>query len=164
MNLRLPPHIGWPMLVIGLLLMSLSAAAITVVASQSGRGTQVVEDYYGQAARWDETAALRAAVEAEGLHVTVEVEPGSHQAPLRPVVISVRDRAGQPVTGLQGTLRAFRPQRAGAVATIPLTPAPEAPGTYRQLVPLGAAGLWDFEIHARHNSLAFQTTLRKDLR
>ena len=40
----LPPHVGWPLLVVLLLAMSLTAAAITVVAATSDGGVQLVED------------------------------------------------------------------------------------------------------------------------
>lgn len=39
----LPPHIGWPLLVVLLLAMSLTAAALTVVAATSDGGVQLVE-------------------------------------------------------------------------------------------------------------------------
>lgn len=164
MPFRIPPHIAWPGFVVALLLMSLTAAAITVVAARSDDGAQVIEDYYGKAARWDETAARRAAVSKHGLRVTVDVLPTDEPAALRPIVVSIQDRTGAPVTGLRGTLLLTRPHETAPAATIPLAPAPNAPGTYRQHAPIQASGLWDFTVEAARDTLAFQTTLRKPLK
>ena len=40
----IPPHIGWPLLVVLLLAMSLTAAGITVYFATSDGGVQLVED------------------------------------------------------------------------------------------------------------------------
>jgi len=40
----IPPHIGWPLLVVLLLLMSLAAGATTVYFAMSDGGVQLVED------------------------------------------------------------------------------------------------------------------------
>ncbi len=39
----IPPHIGWPLLVVMLLLMSLVAGIVTVIASRSDGGVRLVE-------------------------------------------------------------------------------------------------------------------------
>lgn len=40
----IPPHIGWPLLVVLLLMMSLTAAGVTVYFATSDGGVQLVED------------------------------------------------------------------------------------------------------------------------
>ena len=40
----IPPHIGWPLLVVLLLAMSIGAAVFTVYAAMSDGGVQLVED------------------------------------------------------------------------------------------------------------------------
>lgn len=39
----IPPHIAWPLFVVALLLMSITAATITVIAANSDGGVQVIE-------------------------------------------------------------------------------------------------------------------------
>ena len=39
----IPPHVGWPLLVVALLLMSITAAVVTVIAANSDGGAQVIE-------------------------------------------------------------------------------------------------------------------------
>ena len=160
-RLHLPPHIAWPLFIVGLLSMSVATVAITVVAARSDGGPQVIDDYYQKAVNWDETVALQAASDALGWQAEVVILP-SHEAS-RPVEITLRDREGLPITEAQGTIRAFRPHRAEAVAERPLSAVTETPGLYRQAFPIQQAGLWDFEIIATQDSLRFQTLIRKEI-
>lgn len=164
MTFRIPPHIGWPLFIVALLLVSVSAGIITIIAAGSDGGPQIVEDYYDRAVRWDEEAARRAASAALGWEATVRVAAAGAQAGLRTVEVAVRDRDGAPVAGLRGTLRAARPQWAHAVAQVPLVPVAETPGLYRQEVPVGEAGLWDFEIDAARDTAAFAARVRVEVR
>lgn len=156
----LPPHIGWPLLVVSLLSISITASVYTLFAAQSDGGPEVVDNYYEKGARWDESQAAR--VRGDALTVAVDVAPSTGDARLRPVTVTVRDSTGQPVDGLRGTVRASRPQTAGVRATIPLSAA-DAPGTYRQMIPLPESGLWDFELDVTHAEDAILTTVRVDV-
>lgn len=157
----IPPHIAWPVFVVGLLVLSISIAFSALFASRSDGGAQIVEDYYDAALGFEAEQAARAASAALGWAADVEV--GACENGLCAVELTVRDRAGAPVTGLTGVLATSRPQEAGTAARIPLAPKEGAPGVYRQLVPLAAAGLWDFSIDARRGEERFLTTTRLDL-
>jgi hypothetical protein len=41
---RIPPHIGWPLLVIFLLVLSVSVGVVAIIAATSDGGVQLVED------------------------------------------------------------------------------------------------------------------------
>lgn len=161
MKFRIPPHIAWPGFVVLLLGLSITAAVLTLVLANSDGGVQVIDDYYTRAVHFDEAQSRRAAFGQTGWTMMVDVEAPGTNAGLHPVVVTFRDAEGAPVTGLRGTLRALRPQRARAVATIPLVEA--EPGVYRQQVPVNAAGLWDFEVEARRDTLAVEHTVRLEL-
>ena len=161
--MKLPPHITWPLFIVGLLSMSVVTVVITVVAARSDGGPQVIDDYYQKAVNWDETAALQAASDALGWQAELVIPLNPPQTTPRLVEVTLRDREGRPVAEAQGTIRAFRPHLAEAVAEHPLTAAPETPGLYRQSLPIHQAGLWDFEIIATQDSLRFQTTIRKEV-
>ena len=160
-RLHLPPHIAWPLFIVGLLSLSVVTVTITVIAARSDGGPQVIDDYYQKAVNWDEAAALQAASDALGWQAEIVIRPASEAS--RPVEVMLRDREGQPVAEVQGTIRAFRPHRAQAVAERPLAAVAETPGLYRQTFPIQQAGLWDFEIVAMQDSLRFQTTIRKEI-
>jgi nitrogen fixation protein FixH len=156
-----PPHIAWPAFVVALLLLGIGSAFEALFAARSDGGAQIVEDYYDAALGFEDEQAARAASAALGWAADVEV--GVCENGLCAVELTVRDRAGAPVTGLAGVLTTSRPQEAGTAAKIPLAPKEGAPGVYRQLVPLAAAGLWDFSIDARRGDERFLTTTRLDL-
>ena len=159
-RLKLDPDLAWPLFIITLLVVGAVGSLAAVVAAHSDGGAQVIDDYYRKAVNWDEAAARRAAVEALGWTVQVEVGPGPAAA--RPVEVTVHDRDGRPVTGLEGTLRAWRPHLAAPVAEVALTPT-DVPGRYRQPLPIRASGLWDLEVAARQDTLVVEHRVRKDL-
>ena len=49
----------WPLGVVGMLGVSLSVCAFTVVAATSDKSFAVEDDYYAKAVAWDDTAAQR---------------------------------------------------------------------------------------------------------
>lgn len=159
----LPPHIGWPLLIISLLGISIGASLITVFAARSDGGAQIVDNYYEKAVRWDSTQASQAASDALQWTTTLHLEPASSSG-LRLLELTIRDSTDAPVTGLRGTVRLFRTDQARPTATIPLSPADDAPGVYRQHVPLSNPGLWDIQVRAaRQNAAVYQTTLRHEV-
>jgi len=164
MRLNVPPHIAWPLFVVVLLLSGIGGAFAVLIAAKSDGGVQIVENYYEKAARWDDTAAQRAASDALGWKIEVRIEPFDSSKALQPVELFISDRTGEPVTDLTGTIRAFRPQRVPAGAEIPLHGDVDRPGVYRQLMPLDGAGYWDFEILARRDTIRFETRLRERFR
>jgi nitrogen fixation protein FixH len=155
-----PPHIAWPAFIIALLLLSIGSAFQALFAARSDGGAQVVENYYDEALGYDERRAAQAASDALGWTATVSV--GGCEGGLCPVEVVVRDRDGSPVENLIGVVRASRPQDATAAARLPLSPS-AVPGVYRQMMPVSAAGLWDFAIDAQRGDDRFQTTVRRDL-
>lgn len=160
---RLPPHVAWPLFIVALLLLSASTALLILVAARSDGGAQVVPDYYQQAAKWEEQARVQAASQRLGWQATAQIHPadanGRHL-----VNLHVLDRDGRPVTDLTGTVRLERPHLAEPVATLAITPAPDAPDTYQFTLPAGASGLWDLHLSAARGSDVYQTTLRKEIR
>ncbi len=158
----LPPHIAWPLFVVTLLVMGVSVSVGTLVMAHSDGGAQVVEDYYQKALDWDAHVAEAAATDALGWRVEIADAPGANETE-RILEITFRDRDGQPVTELTGTVRGFRPQWASPVAMADLSEADDAPGVYRLTLPLSQRGLWDFEITASRDSLRFVKIIRKDL-
>lgn len=61
MNIRIPPHILYPGLVIAILLMSVTANVVLVIKASSDGGARAVPDYYDKASRWDAEQAREAA-------------------------------------------------------------------------------------------------------
>ena len=155
------PAVAWPLAIVALLLFGISTAVGTLVIAHSDGGAQVVEDYYQKAANWDAHAAEQAASQALGWRVTLTLA-STPDAP-HTTDLTIHDAQGQPVTDLAGTLRAFRPNRVGALDETSLSALPDAPGHYRQTLTLTERGLWDFEVIAQRDTLRFETVLRKEI-
>ena len=160
--LRVPPHVAWPAFVVGILMMSVGFVVFTVIAANSDGGAQVVADYHAGGG-WDEQVALQAASDRLSWTADVAVEAPIENG-LRPVEIVVRDGDGQPVEGLEGTVRLGRPHRAAAVAELPLRPQPGQPGAYQVLAPIRTSGLWDVHLDATRGADRFLAQVRKDVR
>lgn len=58
---EIPPHILYPGMVIGILLMSVVAQVVMLVKASSDGGPHVVPNYYEKAANWDAYHAEQAA-------------------------------------------------------------------------------------------------------
>lgn len=155
----IPAHIRWPAFVIGLLLISITASAYTFYRAHADGGPAIVEDYYKKGKAWNQTA--RAQTAGQAFDVTVDVQAVSGE--LRPVEVVVRDADGGVVTDLSGMLHARRPHRAGSVATVPLVPVDDRPGTYRQLLPIQGSGIWDFVVDGTRGDTPVQMTIRLTL-
>lgn len=158
-SFRIPPHIGWPMAIVGLLSLSVIASLVTVYASRSDGGAQVIEDYYHKAATWDSTHALQTASDALGWQVDATAEPAQDTA--RVIRLHILNKDGEPVTGLQGTINAFRPQQAQRVDQSALTET--APGLYQQQLSMLQTGLWDIELNATHDGTPFLKRIRLEV-
>ncbi len=163
MKRSLPPHIAWPLFIVAILLVGIGGAFSALIAAHSDGGAQVIEDYYAQAVAWDEIASRRARSVMLGWRADLQILDGTTDTRLYTTEITVRDSSGAGVPGLSGTIRAMRPQQAGAVAEIPLAPVAGSPGLYRQQLPIGEAGVWDFEVTAHKDSVQFHTRIRREI-
>jgi nitrogen fixation protein FixH len=136
---RIPPHIFWPGMVVGLLCVSLTAAAITVVAAVSDPSFAVEEDYYEKALRWDEHVAQQARNAALGW--SVEIAPGQRDAAGRTSLrVSLRDRAGAPIEGATITATCFHHAHRADAEQLELVPS--GPGEYGAPARLDRPGKW----------------------
>ncbi len=156
---RIPTHIVWPAFVIGLLLTSVVMMMVVLYLASADGGAQVIDNYYQKAVDWDVQRAEEARSDALGWSAALTVAPGSAGSL---VTCVITDAAGDPVTGLDVRLTAFRPQFANPQAAARL-PGGEAPGTYVAEVPLYGRGLWDLHVRAVNDSAVFVETIRQNL-
>ncbi|MDX1529932.1 MAG: FixH family protein [Rhodothermales bacterium] len=157
----IPPHIAWPGVVVLLLGATVLSMTGVLMAANSDGGVAVVEDYYRQGLDYDAVQKAQQASAALGWTAEAVLDTPTANG-LQPLAVTVRDRRGAPVTGLVGIVRARRADEAEAAATVPLAET-EAPGVYRQALPLGRGGVWDFELDARRGEARFVTTIRRTL-
>lgn len=152
----------WPVLLGGLLSMSVVANAILVFVATRPDAPPPIADYYQRALQWDADAAVLAASQQLGWSVEFAIPAGGQYAvsARRPVDVAVQDHEGQPVRGLSGRIVAIRPADARLNGDSPLVELPHAPGHYRTLAQLPARGLWELNLDARLGSQRFVHSAR----
>lgn len=160
MRISLPPHIAWPAFVISILLMGMVTTLYTVyLANQSP--PQVVENYYEKALNWDSEQAVAAASQALGWDLQLAIAPPQTEASERIIQVTLLDAAGQPITNLEGSVRARRPDQIGILAETPLMARPD--GSYEGHLPLTKRGLWDLEVIVQREDERFVQTVRREI-
>ena len=160
---RIPPHLAWPLFVVLLLVIGVGSSLAIVFAARSDGGAKVIENYYEKAIAWDSTSKLTRDSKAAGWIVSMQYVPPAAPATTGSMEVVFIDNTGMPITGLVGTLSAYRPQHSRALYTATLTPDTTKPGTYYHPFTHAAAGIWDFEIHAQQDSFQFHKVIRKEL-
>ncbi|MEM1270696.1 MAG: FixH family protein, partial [Bacteroidota bacterium] len=129
-------------------------------------GPQIVEDYYTQAADWNDTMRVQASTLRLGWQANVRLDDrfgSSEFNSIRTVLVELSDSAGLPVLVQGATLRLNRPQLAKAVGEVPLAEVPGTPGQYTALAPISMPGLWDLTVIAGTPDAPFRQTVRLDV-
>lgn len=155
---QIPPHITWPLVIIGFLLLGIGWSIGVVIASRSDGGAEVIDNYYEKAVDWDAEAALRTLSEAQRWKVEIDVQ----QTDTLALIVSIYDNQGEPARGLIGTITAFRPQKSKPIQQSILKESEAVPGAYSVPFEAPAPGLWDFEIMAKKDTNIVYTTIRKE--
>jgi hypothetical protein len=163
MNILIPPHIGWPLAIIALLLMSVGASMSALYFANADGGAQIVDGYYEKAANWDAHMQQEADNEKLGWLVDLELTPVAGQTHSYVLDVSAASKTGIPLERLEVSVRASRPQHSRSLAESTLEPVPDQLGVYGSRLVLETAGLWDFEIVLQESTNQFITTLRKEL-
>ena len=153
---RLPPHIGWPLLIVGFLVLGVTWSIGVVIASQSDGGPAIVEDYYEKAIAWDQEAQRRAESDAQHWQISISKKTSNELS------VQILDEQGTPVDGLTGIISAQKPSDSKPIAELPLTPSDTQPGVYTASFSDFSRGLWDIHIDAEIDSRVVYTTQRKE--
>lgn len=155
--LRLLDQYRWPIFVGGLLSMSIVASGVIVWVATRPDSPRPMEGYFAAAQAWDVNEAEKAASRELGWTVRYELptDVPHLQGMPRPVDVTVADRSGTPVTGLEGRLFVIRPSDTRLNQHGALSAIPNAPGRYRTLVRLDESGEWEMRLDASQQSLRF---------
>jgi hypothetical protein len=158
-------HYRWPLYLMGLLVLAISAQAVLVYFATRPDAPRPIKDYYRKSMEWDVESAVQEASNRLEWAVTVDIPSGQQYEGdmARPVDVQVKDRGGLPVSGLKGDLVALRPADTRMNTRGGLTELPHAPGTYRTLLRLPAPGFWEIAIDARQESLRFVHKVRIEI-
>ncbi len=147
----------WPLYLGGLLGMAIAAYAVLIYVATRPNAPRPLPKYYETAERWDADEAAEAASRRLGWTVRYELPTGvPHVAGMpRPVDVTVLDREGRGIAGLEGRLLVSRPTDQRLSQSAPLVGLPQQPGAYRALVVVDQPGAWDFRVEAKRGAQPF---------
>ncbi|MBL8668679.1 MAG: FixH family protein [Rhodospirillales bacterium] len=125
------------------------------------------EDAYQKGLAYNQTIAAARAQEARGWQADVRYAPRADAASAAgreaaghegELVVTLRDKAGEPLYGLDVDAALIRPTRSGLDTRVSLQPAGN--GEYRGEAILPLPGQWDVRVFARRGNEDFQATRR----
>ena len=164
---RLADWVGryrWPVGIVGIIAVFFVADGLLIATAFSARNVGPEEDYYERALHHDEVRTAVQRAQLRGLRMTVLVGSAPLRELPRPVDVTVTDRTGQPISGLDGTLTAVRPSDVRLKNRAALVSVPHRPGQYRLLLRVPVSGLWVFELDVRQGGEAYRLVQREDVR
>lgn len=156
---------GWwyPWTFVGGMLLVIAVNVVLVAYAIGTFPGLETEDAYRKGIAYNDTLASARAQEARGWSIDVRYAPRAAAEPAGAVragelVITLVDKVGEPIGGLDVSAALVRPTHAGLDTRVAL--APRSLGEYRAETLLPLAGQWDVRVSARRGDEDFQATRR----
>ncbi len=150
----------WSLIIVGLLLLNLSAGAVLVLSARGDPSHHVEQDYYQRALAWDETVAQRRRSQQLGWRVQLELLALAGGG-VR-VQLGLVDRLGEAVHGAMVRMTAFHEARAGHRLVRTLTAAGGA-GHHHTVLLRPRPGRWKLSFEVTRGNDRFTTTLDREI-
>lgn len=133
----------WVSLIVGLLSLQVVIGILSIVLSLSDPTLAVIPNYHQAALDWDVTHRARQLAEQLGWRIDYNVVPSEHPGH-RSLLVTILDRDGHPMSGLNVSAKLYRHARGSAVDQFRLTTV--ADGNYQGDTALTDSGLWQIEL------------------
>ena len=140
----------WPYLIAGALALHVVVSLIVVFIATSDASYAVEEDYYQKAIDWDQKRAQDRTNETLGWLFDFEVAPPEKPGDQPMLEVTLRDEAGDPLTGATVTVETFHNSRSDDILRAALIEIDE-PGVYRTTLPMRHNGRWEMRFTAVRN-------------
>ena len=152
------PATRWKLVPVAVLLPTVVFAAWRVHLALDDPHFAVPDDYYEQGKDWQAELERRAA--AAELGWQADLEPGTIEGG-GGVELRLLDAEGRPVSGAEGTLRAFQNAYPADVQELAWVEA--EPGVYCAEVALARTGVWRWQLLLARGDEAWQADLREEV-
>ncbi len=133
---------AWPYLIAGALALHVVVSLVVVFFATSDASYAVEEDYYQKAIDWDQKRAQDRTNASLGWRFEFEVLPPEQPGDQPRLEVTLRNEAGDPLTGATVTVEAFHNSRSDDILRASLLEIDE-PGVYRATLPMQHNGLWE---------------------
>jgi len=137
---------GMAWLVVGIIALVVGGNAVMIWIAVDARPSLVRPDYYAASKQVDAERAARLASARLGWQVS-EV-PGLIQRDT--LALRIADAAGHPVSGMAGSVSAYRPSSDKLDQSLAWSEDPAQPGLYRATFARPAQGLWRVTLDVKH--------------
>lgn len=133
----------WVSVIVGFLGLQVVIGVFSVVLSLSDPTVAIIPNYHQSALDWDTTHRARTLTTQLGWQIDYNVVPSEHTG-ARSLMVSILDRDGQPLPGLNVNAKLYRHARGSAVDLFKLNEI--ASGNYQADTKLTEKGLWQVEL------------------
>ena len=134
----------WVSLIVGLLGLQVIIGFVSIWLSVGDPSVAIVPNYHQKALDWDATHRAREMTRKLGWHIAPIVGEFISEKGQRLVRVAVRDRNGQPVTGLHLSGKAYHHARGATIYELRF--AETDPGYYEATTSLAESGLWELQL------------------
>jgi len=142
----------WPLAVVGMLSVSMTVCAITVIAAVSDPSYAIEDDYYQKAVDWDHARGLEIASEELGWHADAMLTTSDGT-----LAVTLTDADGQPLGDAFVRALVFHHARRGNAQEFVLRS--QGDGRYLATLNRPRDGQWQIRINATHGPDLFVRTL-----
>ena len=133
----------WVSVIVGFLSLQVVIGIVSIVLSISDPTLAVIPNYHQAALDWDVTHRARQLADQLGWQVDYNIVPSEH-AGRRSLLVTILDRAGKPLPGLNVSAKLYRHARGSVMDKFKLTKV--ADGNYQADTKLTDVGLWQIEL------------------
>ena len=144
----------WPYLIVGALALHVVVSLVVVFFATTDASYAVEEDYYQKAIDWDQKRAQDRTNASLGWRFEFEVAPPEKPGDQPRLEVTLRNEAGDPLTGATVTVEAFHNSRSDDILRASLLEIDE-PGVYRATLPMQHNGRWEMRFTAERNDDRF---------
>ncbi|MEM9365958.1 MAG: FixH family protein [Planctomycetota bacterium] len=134
----------WGGIVVGLLALQIVIGIGSVIIAVGDPSVAVVPDYHSKALAWDDELERRASSDALGWQMELSVSSRKDLRHQRRFQVAMVDALGEPVEGLDVSVRYYHHARGGNIRRAGLVAV--ADGVYASELVMPRSGLWQVEI------------------
>lgn len=133
----------WVGVIVGFLGLQVIIGVASVVLALNDPTVAVIPHYHQSALDWDVTRRARQLADQLGWQIDFNVVPSGHVGK-RSLLVTIRDRDGKPISGVNVSAKLFRHARGSDVDKIRLKAIAE--GNFQADTRLSDKGLWQIEL------------------
>lgn len=141
MKIQAPPHVLWPAVIAGALVLHVVATLVTVGIASSNPSYAVEEDYYKKAVSWDARRAQERHNAELGWRLDFQIVPTGSPSAQPTLAVRLSDAGGHPLDGAAVSVEAFHNARADQILRAEL--ARDGDGRYSAPLAMRRSGVWE---------------------